>query len=178
MHWWHNRAYPLSISNAGDLFPQSRRPFHDYVLPMEGVGNQARLQAEPNYYGNSSPADRNSRTGGICGHSSQRQDTRDRQGNLKAGSAIGFNNYAFSDMHETENHYVVPRVCVQNPHVSTEFFFWGFLKIQSVFLGIFGAEKVKNNFFFKWKKVKLKPSRFFKYRKFWRFNKLTINLPL
>ncbi|CAD6242926.1 GSCOCG00009597001-RA-CDS [Cotesia congregata] len=97
-------------------FRQSRRPFHDYVLPMEGVGNQARLQAEPNYYGNSSPADRNSRAGGICGHSSQRQDTPDRQGNLKAGSAIGFNNYGFSDMHETENHYVVPRVCVQNPH--------------------------------------------------------------
>ncbi|XP_044581329.1 uncharacterized protein LOC123262906 [Cotesia glomerata] len=97
-------------------FRQSRRPFHNYVLPMEGVGNQARLQAEPNYYGNSSPADRNSRTGGICGHSSQRQVTRDRQGNLKAGSAIGFNNYGFSDMHETENHYVVPRVCVQNPN--------------------------------------------------------------
>ncbi|XP_057332187.1 protein bride of sevenless [Microplitis mediator] len=96
-------------------FRQSRRPFHDYVLPMEGVRNQARLQTQQNFYGNSSPGNRSvsDNVGNNYGHGQNGHGHgHDGHGNVKT---IGFNNYGYSDMHETENHYVVPKVCIQNP---------------------------------------------------------------
>lgn len=78
---------------------------------MEGVRNSAghREPNNPNYYGNTSPSQRH------------QQSTRNNSGN--DGTKItGFNNYGYhSDMQETENHYVVPRVHIDNPEVSTYF---------------------------------------------------------
>ncbi|XP_034937834.1 uncharacterized protein boss [Chelonus insularis] len=69
----------------------TRRPFHDYVLPMEGVRNSSGRfpTANPNFYGSSSP-----------------------QPHEQPDKILGFNNYGYhSDIHE-ENHYVVPNVRV------------------------------------------------------------------
>ncbi|KAK0162648.1 hypothetical protein PV327_006410 [Microctonus hyperodae] len=86
---------------------KSRRPFYDYVLPMEGVTNSSGLHqaSNPNFYGTASPSHRRQQSGGSI---SSRVDNKD----------IGFNNFGYHpDMQETENHYVVPRVCIENSDV-------------------------------------------------------------
>ena len=95
---------------------QSRRPFYDYVHPMESVtGPMTQLTRYPNYYGSSSPNMRYRMEGGACG----------RVPFTEPGRIGSYNNYAFhSDMQEVENPYIVPRVCVENPEVNGKNYFY------------------------------------------------------